>query len=583
MYKKRALSYYLSYTVILIFLILLISVFKLQIIDSEKYKNIAKKNVFRIQTIYPTRGEIYDKKYRPIAINKPSYNLYITLGKIVNKDSVSKFISINFDKSIDEVAKIIHDNRYRSYQDILLIQDIPYEKKVLASEKLNYYPSLLFKTEKIREYTYSNHFTGHTGRITEDEYKTYRNKGYSINSNIGKTGLEKQYESILRGKNGQTVLQVDASGNNLDFFKYNLQVTPQNGSDLILTIDNDLQEYISSILPENAKGSIVVMDLKTGGILAYISKPVYDPNLFASGISSAQWNNIISNPDNPLLDRVIHGTYPPGSVYKTIPASFGLESKLIEKDTKLAKCKGGMWFGDRYFKCWLEKGHGRLNVIDAIRYSCDVFFYDLSTKISLENLNRFTKQNYLSTRTGIDLPGERKGFFPSRKWYLEHYGKYVGILGHKVNLAIGQGEVLVTPLQICAYYSALGNNGVWKQPHLLDKRIETKHSYKNIAEEKHLPLSEETIKIIQRALYLAVNGKYGTGTAASIKGIDVYGKTGSAENHMGDTTHAWFSGFAKCNKFEIGFAVFVENGGHGGSVSAPIARKLINYYYGILK
>jgi len=167
--------------------------------------------------------------------------------------------------------------------------------------------------------------------------------------------------------------------------------------------------------------------------------------------------------------------------------------------------------------------------------------------------------------------------------YIDNYGKFVGILGHKVNLSIGQGEILVTPLQICAYYSALGNDGVWKQPHLLDKRIEAEHTYKNIVEEKHLPMSEKTIKLIQNSLYKTVNERYGTGTAASVSGIKVYGKTGSAENHMGEKTHSWFSGYAKCEKFEIGFNVFIENGGHGGSVSAPIAQKLISYYYGIME
>lgn len=583
MYKKITISDYTRYVIIFIFVILFFFVLKLQVIEGEKYKDIAEKNIVRIQTIFPTRGEIYDRKYRPITLNKPSYNLYITPGKIVDREKVAKFVSSNFEKDISRIEKIIHDNRYRSYQDILLIQNIQFEKMVVASEQLNYFPSLLFKIEKLRDYSFANHFTGHTGRITEEEYKELRGNGYSINSNIGKTGLEKYYENILRGTNGQQVLQVDASGKNLDFFKHNLQKPPQRGADLILTIDNDLQEYVSLIFPKNYKGSIVVMDIKTGGILAYVSKPDFDPNIFTGGISTKRWNDILADPNKPMLDRIIHGTYPPGSVYKPILASLGLEEKVIDPNTKLTNCAGGMWFGNRYFKCWLEKGHGRLAVENAIKYSCDVFFYDLSTQFSLEQLNRYTKQNYISTRTGIDLPGERRGFFPSRKWYIDNYGKFVGILGHKVNLAIGQGEILVTPLQICAYYSALGNDGVWKQPHLLDKRIEVEKTYKNIVGEKQLPISEATLKLIQSSLYKTVNENYGTGTAASIGHIMVYGKTGSAENHMGKKTHSWFSGYAKCDKFEIGFDVFVENGGHGGSISAPIARKLINYYYGIME
>ncbi len=583
MFNKSTFSNYIGYLIALIFFILFFFVFKLQIVENRKYKSIAEKNIVRIQTIYPTRGEIYDRKYRPIALNKPSYNLYITLGKIIDKEKVVKFVSENFEKESTEIEKIIHENRYRSYQDILIIENIPFEKMVIASEKFNYYPALSFKAEKVREYYSINHFIGYTGRITENEYANLREKGYSINSNLGKTGLEKYYEDILRGKNGQQVLQVDANGKNLEFFKHNLQTTPQNGDDLILTIDNDLQEYISSIFPKNKKGSIVVMDIKSGGILAYVSKPDFDSNLFTGGISAKQWDNLITDKDKPMLDRVIHGTYPPGSVYKPVIASLGLEEGVIDSNTKLAKCEGGLWFGNKYFKCWFEKGHGRLSIVDAIKHSCDVFFYDLSTKLSIEQLNKYNRQNFFAIRTGVDLPGERKGFFPTRKWYIENYGKYVGILGQKVNLGIGQGEVLVTPLQICAYYSALGNDGTWKQPHLLDKRIEAKNTYKNVIEEKKLPISKKNLKLIQHSLYVTVNETYGTGGAARIDGIKVYGKTGSAENHMGKATHSWFSGYAKCEKFEIGFNVFVENGGHGGSVSAPIARKLISHYYEIIE
>jgi len=581
MFKKLTISDYIGYVITFLFIILILSLLKLQIIEGDKYKEIAQKNIVRIQTIYPTRGEIYDRNYRPIVLNKPSYNLYIVPGNIQDKDIVAEFVSNTFKRDQDKIKKIIHENRFRSYQDILLVQNIPYEKMISASEQLNYYPSLHFKAEKVREYLLKNHFTGYTGRITEKEYKLLKKKGYSINSSIGKTGLEKFYEKLLRGENGQQVLQVDASGNNLKFFKHNLTKEPKNGDDLILTIDNDLQKYISSIFPKNNNGSIVVMNIKTGGILAYISKPDFDPNLFTSGISSEDWQQLISNPNKPMLDRVIHGTYPPGSVYKPIMASLGLDEHEIDTKTELTKCEGGMWFGNRYFKCWFEKGHGRLAIEDAIKYSCDVFFYDLSTRFSLEQLNRYTKQNLLSTRTDIDLPGERSGFFPSRKWYLDNYGKYIDILGQKVNLAIGQGEILVTPLQICAYYSAIGNNGIWKQPHLLLKSIGVDNTYQNVVREKKLPLSDETLKIIQSSLYKTVNESYGTGVAASLKNVRVYGKTGSAENHMGDITHSWFSGYALCDKFEIGYVVFIENGGHGGSMSAPIARKFITYYDGI--
>ncbi len=583
MYSEQQKHLLLNFSLVVVFLILFLSLFKLQIIESTKYTTIAEKNFVRIKTIFPIRGEIYDRKYRSIVLNKPSYNLYISLNKIQDKKTVTEFISQNFDLKLDEIDKIIYDNRFRLYKDVLIVQNINFEKMVKISEQMNYYPSLSLKSEKIRQYLYNNHFTGYTGRINENEYAKYKDDGYSINSYIGKSGLEKYYENMLRGKNGYQLLQVDASGQNLQFFKHNLDKPPVNGTSLILTIDNDLQYYISSIFPKEKNGAIVVMDVKTGGILAYVSKPDFNQNIFSENLTTKQWSNITNDPAKPMLDRIIHGTYPPASIFKPIMATLALEEKVINKKTKLSRCDGGLWFGNRYFKCWYKKGHGRLNVMDAIKYSCDVFFYDLSTQFSLEQINNFTKENMLTIKTGVDLFGERNGFFPTRKWYIDNYGKYVGIIGHKVNLSIGQGEVLVTPLQICAYYAALGNNGKWIKPHLLVKTISDIESSYIQSEIKQLPVSQKNLELIQQSLFNTVNESYGTGVAASLNNVSVYGKTGSAENHMGKVTHSWFAGYAKQDEFEIAFVVFLENAGHGGSVSAPIARRIIQYYYNLEK
>ncbi len=581
MYRKLTTPSILSYLIIFLFLTLFFSIFKLQIVEGAKYSNIAEKNYVRIKTIFPVRGEMYDCKYRPITLNKPSYNLYIAPGKITDENKVAEFITKNFDIELEEVKEIIYNSRFRLYQEVLVVQNINFKKMIKTSEQLNYYPSLSLKIEKIRNYLYTNHFTGYVGRINEQEYSILKEKGYSINSYIGKSGLEKYYEEILRGKNGYKILQVDASGQNLQFFKHNLEKSPVDGTNLILTIDNELQGFVSSIFPDNKNGAIVVMDVETGGILAYVSKPDFDQNIFSENISTEEWNKIVNDPAKPMLDRVIHGTYPPGSVYKTVIATLGLEEKVLDEETKLVKCVGGLWFGNRYFKCWYKKGHGRLNVVDAIKYSCDVFFYDLSTQFSLEQIHNFTKENMLAVKTDIDLPGERAGFFPTRQWYIDNYGKYISIIGYKVNLCIGQGEVLFTPLQVCSYYAAIANDGVWTRPHLLEKTIEEKKTQTIQVERKQLPLSIKNLQLLQKSLYKAVNESYGTGVAASLRKVNVYGKTGSAENHMGEETHSWFAGYAKCEMFNIAFVVFLENAGHGGSVSAPIARRIIQFYYNL--
>ncbi len=560
----------------LFFIVLLISLFRLQVVQGEDYKQIAEENYVRIKNIPPVRGKIFDRKYKPIVVNKPAYNLYIILGKIKDKNKTIDFVSRNFQIKKERIEEIIYRNRFRLYQEIQLVKNLVYEKLVAISEQMNYYPSLFFKMETRREYLYPNHFSGYVGRIDEQEYSRLKDKGYSINSMIGKTGLEKYYEEMLAGKSGYEILQVDAAGNNLQFFKHNLTRKPENGESLILTIDNELQQYISSIFPKKTNGCVVITDIKNGEILAYVSEPVFDQNIFGNNLSSEDWQKVLHDPSKPMLDRIIHGTYPPGSVYKPVMAFLGLEKNAIDKNTKLTKCEGGMQFGNRYFKCWWEEGHGRLSIVNAMKYSCDVFFYDLSTRFTLEQLNDYTKKYKICDKTGIDLPGERAGFFPTKEWYTQNYGRYISITGQKVNISIGQGELLVTPLQVCSFYAAIASEGIWKQPHFFLKTVE--HQKNLPVETEYLPIKQKHLELIQKSLYKAVNEAYGTGTAASVYGIKVYGKTGSAENHMGKETHAWFTGYAEWEEPEIAFVIFLENAGHGGSAAAPLAGKIIKFY-----
>ena len=568
---------YIRFFLIFVFLIILIFLFKLQIIEYQKYKLIAEKNYVRIQTIEAVRGEIFDKNFNPIASNIPSYDLYVIPGKIRDKKAISEFVGKIFDIDKSEIEKTIYQNRFRLYNEVLLIKNIGFEHLTILSEKLNYFPELVIKSSFKRKYAYPNLFTGYIQQINKKEYKKLKSKGYLINSMIGKTGLEKYYETILKGKNGKHILQVDSRGNNLNLFKNNLEIPALNGKSLVLTIDNDLQNHIRKIFPKDNNGAVVVIDASNGELLAYVNSPDFDQNIFSANIDSETWNNLVANPRKPMMDRISQGVYPPGSIYKLVPASLGLGTHLIEKNTKLISCNGGMQIGNRFYKCWLSSGHGKLSVENAIKYSCDTFFYDLSLQYSLKKMEDFTKENMLTVKTGIDLRGELAGFFPSKKWYVEHYGKYAGTIGKKVNLAIGQGELLITPLQMCAYYAAIANNGLWIQPHFLSKTISDEGDSLFIPQKVNLPVSQENINILQEALYKTVNEKYGTGTKAHIDSLDVYGKTGSAENHKDKKTHAWFSGYAKFPDKTIAFTILVENAGHGGSTAAPIAKDFLVY------
>jgi len=574
-----------SLVLAILFLFLAGSLFRLQVVEGAKYQRIAESNFIRIRRITATRGEIYDHKYRPIVQNVPSQNLYLTSGKIKDLNALSQFLQRNFGIADKDLKELVIKQRFKTYEEILLADNIPYETVLTLSEELNYFPELSFRIGSTRNYLYPNHFTGYVGRINEKEYELYQKEDYSLNSYIGKTGLERYYEVLLRGKDGREIVQVDVKGRSLQLFEEGGNIEPLNGLSLILTIDNDLQEFVSGIFPEGMKGAIVVSDVRSGGILAYVSKPDYDPNLFMQKISPETWE-YLNREEKPMMDRIIYGTYPPGSVFKPVTAGIGLDRGLVTPETRLAFCSGGLKVGNRFFRCWYSGGHGSNNVIDALRLSCDTYFYDLSLKINMEDFHNYVGESHLYGRTGIDLPNERQGFFPTTSWYKKTFGKQEGVIGHKVNLAIGQGEVLTTPLQINAFYAAIANNGLWIQPHLLKQTAGrgrlTREQVMPLVK-KRLPMQMQTLRTIQQGLWSVVNAPGGTGANARINGATIYGKTGSAENVMGRKTHAWFCGYLVKDKPEIAVTVFLENAGGGGAMAAPLTAKIFNYYLGNLE
>lgn len=578
MYRKYVPLWIPLLLLAVFFVVLAVNLFYMQVIDGDKYLTISENNYVRIVKLKPLRGNIYDRKYRPVAINRTSDNLYFQLSEIKNRKDLARFISETLTLDTLDVYRVIEKNRFRRYHDIPLKKGLDQKTMIKIAENMSDFPSLKLVSEYTRHYEYPNHFTGHTGALSEKEYEKMKHEGYQLTSIIGKNGLEKQYENMLKGEYGYKLLQVDATGRDLEFLKHNLYQPAKKGLDLILSIDNDLQEYIRAAFPKNKNGAVLVTDVRTGGILAYVSMPEFDPNIFSGEISQNLWNQIIHNSRKPMLDRIASGTYPPGSIYKPIMASVGLESKVINPYTKLSYCNGGKWIGDRFFKCWDEDGHGRLNVTDAIKQSCDVFFYDLSLKLELDQIRDYTRKSHLTVKTGVDLPIEVSGFFPDEDWYYKNYGKYAAIIGPKVNLSIGQGEVLATVLEFCSYYSAIANDGLWLQPHFLEGFIEKERVQVSGYKTDQLPIEADNLKVIQEALRKACNEPHGTGLAATSRKYTVYGKTGSAENHMGKNTHAWFAGYAEWEEPEIAFTVMIENAGHGGSVAAPFAGKFLRFY-----
>jgi len=324
----------------------------------------------------------------------------------------------------------------------------------------------------------------------------------------------------------------------------------------------------------------VVVDCSNGDVLALVSKPDYDPTIFTKPISPRTWLALVNDPDKPLYDRMVQSLYPPGSTYKLVLAAAGLETRIITPEWK-AFCPGYTWLGRRRYDCWNLAGHGELNLLNAIERSCNVYFYKLGLKVGLDNWADFSRRFLFGKPTGIDLIDEKAGLVPDRA-YLDHqFGKNRWSRGLILNMAIGQGDLLVTPLQMARLAMIIANEGRYYPFHLLkylEDPIDGTKKWATIDSLTIPGVSAATFKILKRGMYLVCNGEHGTGRAASYRNIRVAGKTGTAQNPHGDD-HAWFIGFAPAEKPQIAFCILIENGGSGGRIAAPIAREIIKNYF----
>jgi penicillin-binding protein 2 len=402
---------------------------------------------------------------------------------------------------------------------------------------------------------------------------------YRPGSLIGKAGVERYYDRELRGVEGTEYVEVTAAGQLLGATEDQPQISPIPGNDLILTIDNDIQKAASESFGEFCCGAAVVLDPRNGEILAMVSKPPNDANVFSSVMTTEIWQAILADSTNPLLNRPVDGLYPPGSTFKLMVAGAALELGLIDRTTMFTNCNGGYRFGNRIFHCWEKGGHGRLPVLNAIEQSCDVFFYQVGLRLGLEEYAKFARACGFGQRTLIDLPQEAAGLVPSTQWYNKRLGKGQWTQAVLLNLAIGQGELLVTPLQLAQFYSGLANGGRVFKPHLLRSIIgpDGRETFRGGEFAFDLPFSKPTIDMLREGLYNVIQGGRGTARGARIAGTTLGGKTGTAQNPHGQD-HSWFVGYAPADNPEILACVIVENAGHGSTYAAPAVRGIIKTY-----
>ncbi|MDP3025767.1 MAG: penicillin-binding protein 2 [candidate division Zixibacteria bacterium] len=578
-YSRDKLAFYL---VGLIALILTLRLFYLQVISFSYYRQVSEENRVRLVSIPAPRGLIWDRNGKRMVTNRTSYSLLLLPYKTQDMNFLVKKISplLNLDENfLKEKIKAGWVNRYTP---IKLMKDVDFKTICILEEQNEELPGVSYQPEKVRSYPslyWAGHLFGYVGEVSQKEMEDSKEKGLKLGSNIGKEGLEKEYDDLLRGEDGMNYLEVSASGKILGPLKDKRPLPYTVGSDLVLTIDSDLQVEAESALSKFNAGTVVALDPQNGEVLTLVSKPGFDPNQFCSFLDEKTWKNLINDPSHPLLNRAIQGSYPPASTYKLLTAGAALESKIVDRNTTFSYCKSGFLFGNRVFKCWQPKGHGRLDLIQAIAQSCDVYFYQLSLKLGLDRWSDYAIQCGLNKKYKIDLPDEISGMIPSRSYYEKRFGRGEWIKNLVINLGIGQGEVLTTPLGLAVFYAALVNGGTVYQPHLLKEiRSPEGRSTQNAKTVlSHLPFSNSTLEILKQGLFEAVNSPYGTGGLARIPDIVVGGKTGTAQNPHG-REHAWFVGFAPADHPRIVVAVLVEQAGHGGTYAAPIARRIIERY-----
>jgi penicillin-binding protein 2 len=595
-------------------LVLSLRLFFLQVIKTSYYKRISEENRIRLVPLPSPRGIITDRNGKIITFNRTSYTVFLIPYEVKDPDLVSERLASILDLDLSwlkEKLKASPKTGSKRYEPIKLKKDVDFKTICVIEEQNQDLPGVIYQVEQTRSYpdgNWAGHVLGYVKELSKEELSgdlvssargadpnepssrelsPAGKSGYRLGGYIGREGVEKQYDDLLRGKDGATFLEVTAAGRILGPLEEREPDLPVKGADIKLTIDLDLQVVAESALVGYESGAVVAIDPKNGEILALVSKPGFDANVLGGALSREEWKEISQNPLHPLLSRTIQATYAPGSVLKLLTAGAALESKIAHRDTYFSPCFGSYQFGKRAFRCWRPEGHGRLNLVQAIVQSCDVYFYQLGLKVGLERWSHYAKLCGFGERMGVDLPDEAKGFIPSPEYYKKKFGGGDWVKNLVINLAIGQGEVLVTPLQLACFYCGLATDGTVYRPHILKEITTTDGRVITTQSEvvRRLPFSTSTLWLLKEALIGVVNDGYGTGSLARISvenparggDITVAGKTGTAQNPQGEA-HAWFVGYAPAESPKIVVAVLVENAGHGGTFAAPVVKAIIEKF-----
>jgi penicillin-binding protein 2 len=585
--------------VLVLFVLLLCRFVWLQIIQHDYFQTRAEDNRIALIPITPNRGLIVDRNGVVLARNYSAYTLEITPSKVRD-----------LEKTIDELAEIIEvqlkdRRRFKKLMeesrnfDTLPIRTRLTDEEVAKFVAYRYrFPGVEIKARLFRQYpggAFAAHILGYIGRITDrdiekieaaEQYANYRGTDH-----FGKSGLEQHYEFELHGISGFEKVEVDAGGHAVRTLA---RTAPMAGNQLTLTMDVELQRIAETAFG-NRNGSLVAIEPSTGGVLALVSMPTYDPNLFVDGIDAQNWKELNESPDKPLVNRAITGAYPPGSTFKPFMALAALTYGK-RTPTQSINDAGGFHFGNHFFRDDKKGGHGVVDMYKSIVVSCNTYYYILANDLGIDNISAFMGQIGLGSRSGIDLPGEIEGTLPSQAWKKKRFKKpeqQKWYAGETISIGIGQGYNAYTPLQMALATATLANNGVMFRPHLVKHIQDTRSGEKRILEPepiKTLPWKQEHVDFVRNAMVgvskegtgarafagapYASGSKTGTAQTFSLRGADV--KTGHLQEKLRD--HSWFIAYAPAEAPTIAVAILVENGGFGAQAAAPIARQVFDYY-----
>jgi penicillin-binding protein 2 len=570
--------------VALMFTALLLRLWYLQIIKGGYYRELSENNRIRIIDIRPPRGVLYDRNGIPLADNAPNHVITYTPEDAENspdvKERLAKIIGMTpaeFDELLDK------DKDLPPYQPRRVKEDASFSELSEVEANRDVLPGVMVQHELRRRYPYGEfaaHLLGYVGQITTKQREDHQYDGLPPDFLIGQYGVEKAFDNVVRGKPGQRAVEVDAMGRQLRTLYVQ---EPVPGRNVVLSLDYYAQKAAEEALGDKP-GAVVAIEPDTGDVLAMVSKPGFNPNVFSTGPSLAEWKALIDDKQKPMNNRALQGQFPPGSTFKLAMALGGLETGKVKPGTTIF-CNGGFRFGNRIFKCWKKEGHGTVNLHKAIVESCDVYFYKLGDSMGIDNIAKYAHYLGLGMKTGIELR-ENSGLIPSTEWKqrVRHEPWYPG---ETISCAIGQGYVNVTPIQLARMAATLTNGGVLFQPHTVRAISLPGGDWMPLppVELGRAPVKKVNLEAVREGMRGVVWEDHGTAHAARSEVAEIGGKTGTAQViSLGKGTgkrfqdHAWFVAVAPIEAPKIAVSVLVEHGGHGGSAAAPIAKAVIEAY-----